>query len=137
MRPYLTLAKLGRVNGIFATLKKKNGDLFSFYVKPENFGSENLEGAYANAIGVRVWSANVADLADSETGATRFPESGDVLIVTLDDETTKSFSITRSVATARFWDWFYTRPGYRLKFYTKYEGFDSEPSTNNEGAQEP
>lgn len=122
MKPYRQFEKLGRVNALDATLIKKDGSSFPLSVKPETFSSETLNGEYANAVGVRVWSANVSDFLDSETGAANYPDQGDALSVTLDDGTIRVFSITRSVTTARFWDWLYARPGYRLRFYTKYEG---------------
>lgn len=130
MNPYKTFAKLGVVNSLDATLTKKDGTTLAFYVKPETFGAETLAGEYANAIGVRAWSANFQDFIDDASGSALWPDSGDVLTVKLDDGTFKSFSVTRSTQTARFWDWLYTRPGYRVKFYTKYEGFEplEEPS---------
>lgn len=125
MNPYRTFEKLGKVNDLDASLVKKDGTTLALRVKPETRGSETLEGEYANALGVREWSANVSDFFDAETGAARWPEQGDALIVTLDDGTARAYSTTRSTATARFWDWFYARPGYRVRFYTKYEGSES------------
>lgn len=125
MNPYRTFEKLGRVNDLDATLVKKDGTTLALRVKPETRGSETLEGEYANALGVREWSANVSDFTDDETGAILAPEQGDALLVVLDDGTTRGYSITRSTTTARYWDWFYPRPGYRVRFYTKYEGAES------------
>lgn len=138
MRPYKTFEKLGRVNALAATLEKKNGTSISLSVKPENFDAQTLEGQYANAVGVRIWSANVVDFYVDDVA--NFPDGGDLLIVTLDDGSVKYYSITRSVETARFWDYFFSRPGYRLKFYTKYEGFEVSPPDNNnqnEGVNTP
>ena len=122
MKPYRQLEKLGRVNALDAVLIKKDGSSLTLSVKPETFSSETLDGEYANAIGVRVWSANVSEFLDAETGSAYFPDQGDSLTVTLDEGSTRVYSITRSVTTARFWDWLYARPGYRIRFYTKYEG---------------
>jgi len=122
VNPYNTLTKLGDVNSLDATLAKRDGTTIALHVKPETFAAETLQGEYANAIGVRTWSVNVSELLNPETGAIQTPEQGDVLTVIGDDGTVRAYSITRGVATGRYWDWLYTRPGYRVKVYTKYEG---------------
>ena len=127
MNPYKTFEKLGGVRSLDATLIKKDGTRLALYVKPETNGAETFESEYAAAIGVRTWSANYADFIGPDD-STLWPESGDSLIVKVDDGTLKSYSITRSTSTARFWDWTFTRPGYRVKFYTKYEGADVDPT---------
>lgn len=133
MNPYNTFAKLGAVNALSATITKKDGSSFDLRVKPETLGAETLDGEYANALQVRVWSANVSDFLDPETGAARYPEQGDYIAVTLDDGSVRVYSLTRSVSTARFWDWLYSRPGYRIRFYTKYEGaIPAEPEPEPE-----
>lgn len=136
MNPYRTFAKLGIVNSLDATLTKKDGTVLRFYVKPETLGAETLEGEYANAVGVRTWSTNYQSFIDDAAGEARWPEAGDVLTIKLDDGSFKSFSATRSTSTARYWDWLFTRPGYRVKFYTKYEGFEPLPEEGAENGGE-
>ena len=122
MNPYKTLNKIGLVRGLNALLvKADDGGVIPVVVKPENSAFETLNSDYNAAINIRVWSCNVAELVDGSGVETR-PEQGDALRVALDDDVVKDYPITRSATTSRFWDWLYNRPGYRVRFYTRFEG---------------
>lgn len=123
MNPYKTFNKIGLIRGLDAILIKSDDDgaQYPVVVKPENSAFETLNSDYSGVLNIRVWSCDIADLVDGQGVETR-PESGDVLRVALDDGVVKDFPITRNATTSRFWDWAYNRPGYRVRFYTKFDG---------------
>lgn len=121
MNPYNQLAKIGGVLSLPAKLIKSDGTTkIQFYVKPEQLDVSQPGAEYVQALQIRTWSVNVQQLTDGDS--VLYPEQGDSLIVKNDDGSLVQYAVTRSAETARYWDWSYTRPGYRVKFYTKFEG---------------
>ena len=128
MNPYKTFNKIGKIRGLTASLIKANdGGVLSLVVKPENSDFETLQSDYDATVNMRVWSCDVAEFVNY-VGVTTLPEQGDVLRVALDDGTVKDFPTTRNATTARFWDWAFSRPGYRVKFYTRFDGAVYNPT---------
>lgn len=134
MNPYKTFNKIGKIRAFNALLVKADGTTFSLLVKPENSAFETLDSDYNAAINIRVWSCNVADLV--KDGQETRPEQGDVLRVALDDNVVKDFPITRNATNSRFWDWTYNRPGYRVKFYTRFDGVVYVANTSQDSGGE-
>lgn len=117
MNPY---NQLGKVAGVFsqkATLVKKDGTTFTLYVKPETRQTETLNAIVPAATTTREWTCAASDLNDDEAN---FPDAGDSLAVFSDDGTVKSYDVARDAQSGRFWDWRYLRPGYRIRFTTKF-----------------
>lgn len=129
MNPYLTFNKLGNVRSLDAILTKNSGATLALHVKTETLANEQFQSDYDAAIQVRTWSVDVAELT-TDNGVL-FPEGGDVLTVTLENGTVKAYPATRNPQTARFWDWAFTRPGYRVHFYTRFDG--ALLNTSNDG----
>lgn len=121
MNPYLTFNKLGNVRSLDAVLVIKDGGSYNLRVKPETLVNDQFQSDYDGVIQFRTWSVDVAEFTPIND-VVHFPKNGDVLNVTLEDGTVKAFPVTRSPQTARFWDWSYTRPGYRVHFYTRFDG---------------
>ena len=135
MNPYKTFNKIGLVRSLDAALIKSDGaTVLHLNVKPELSAFESLKSDYESAVNVRVWTCDKSQFVNL-VGVTCYPDSGDVLRVTLDDGTVKDYPTARNAANSRYWDWCYNRPGYRIKFYTRFEGvtYTAPSSTLNEG----
>lgn len=127
MNPYNTFNKLGRVRSLDAQLIKADGYACALHVKPESSAFEALNSDYQSAVNIRVWSCDASELVNL-VGVSIRPEAGDVLRVALDDGIVKGYPVARNAASSRYWDWVYNRIGYRIKFYTRFDGTVYEPT---------
>lgn len=118
MNPYNQLKKIAGTFSHRATLTKNDGRVLNLYVKPETITSENLNANVPATMVVREWTCDVNDLiVDSES---YYPDAGDLLTVFSDTGEPLRYDCARDATSGRYWDWMYLRPGYRVKFYTKY-----------------
>ena len=127
MNPYNTFNKLGRVRCLDAQLIKADGYACALHVKPELSAFEALNSDYQSAVNIRVWSCDASELVNL-VGVSLRPEAGDVLRVALDDGVVKDYPVARNAASSRYWDWVYNRIGYRVKFYTRFDGTVYDPT---------
>ncbi|MBQ9813482.1 MAG: hypothetical protein IJM54_09245 [Thermoguttaceae bacterium] len=118
MNPYNQLSKIAGVFSHRATLTKNDGRALNMYVKPETKASENLNATVPSALVVREWSCNAESFIVGDE--IFYPAAGDVLTVFSDDGSSLRYDCARDATSGRYWDWRYLRPGYRVKFYTKY-----------------
>lgn len=119
MNPYRQLSRIAGVFSHRAKLTKSDRRVFDLFVKPEQKGTEEFQKTTVSAaLVVREWTCAVEDLTTD--GAFSPPAAGDVLTVFSDDETAVKYDCARDSVSGRYWDWQYLRPGYRVKFYTKY-----------------
>lgn len=116
MNPYEQLRKIAGVFSQCATLAKKSGTVCELYVKPVARQSERLGAPVPAAATTREWTCDASDFGDEAN----FPDAGDELTVLSDDGTPRSYDVARDAQTGRFWEWQYLRPGYRIRFTTKF-----------------
>ncbi len=118
MNPYIQLSKVAGVLSHRAELIKADGTVIKLYVKPETRENEQLASNVPTTLVVREWSCDYRNFIVDEIPY--FPSGGDVLKVFSDNETSLTYDVARDSINGRFWDWQYLRPGYRVRFFTKY-----------------
>lgn len=123
MNPFKTLAKISNVTALKAQATRKDGVIAVFDIRPETRVTETIVSDYQSATTIRAWSYDSSNPINSLTGEkiVYFPSEGDLLKVTFEDGTIRTYRVTRDSTSSKFWIWKYTRPGYRVLFYTRYD----------------